>query len=62
MAEELVPTLAKEPPIQVTLKDGTVWSRRSLANGKGKHAWVFNYLLVGPANEKGVYEEVWCAR
>ena len=59
--EGLVPTLAKPVPEQVTLKEGGVYPTREIANGQGRLAWAFNYLLVGAVDEKGSYTEVWCA-
>ena len=60
--EGLVPTLAKPVPEQVTLKEGGTYPTRYIANGRGRLAWVFNYLLVSTVDEKGSYTEVWCAR
>ena len=54
MAEELVPTLAKKPPTNITCGSGEEPKKLTdVANGKVKNAWVFNYALSADLDSNG---------
>ena len=56
----MVPTLAKRPPITITLGPGDERKLVDVANGKGKNAWVFNYALPVDLESNGRYSKMVC--
>ena len=54
IAEDLVPTLAKNPPTSITCVPGKEPRKLTdIVNGKGKNAWVFNYALPADLDGNG---------